>query len=419
MSEYFYNTAKSLHIEPDKFLPGNLLVTVGYGMETTNSTRSIRVAGSAYVPGYTEGYGAGANFALITGFIQLTSDYVLVVDHGNHCLRLVNRRSTQTSAYLGECQRSGHQDGMKPLFNQPWGVVLDIKNKNRMIVTENGHLRAYNSLTRLVETLSNVSNQLKGIAQEAVTGNMFITAEHCIYKYSYKMQEMTLFSGSTKTGGFNDADLLSARFNTPVGITQINYNELLVADSGNNALRVVDTVKNQTWSICPSTEPGDEPGIFRSCKITTPLSIFLAQDRIYIGTSSSKRPLLGRVIQIVGQMVTPTTENQPPTTPTATKDQTTEGSQTTVTAIQPSPTVSQSTSTEQPKGSPKIDPCMDSKNHTIQLAMGEEIANFSVGNDNWMFLGPGQHLYHKAEGSAVCREYITVNRGTQIIMLLL
>ena len=88
------------HIEQDLFNLTNLLYSDGNSLKSGDM---IVVGLAEAFPGYIEGIGEIARFCHITGFVQLNSSTVLIVDSYNHCVRLVDRNSRQTLGFSGEC----------------------------------------------------------------------------------------------------------------------------------------------------------------------------------------------------------------------------------------------------------------------------------------------------------------------------
>ena len=80
-------------IAEDLFVKGNLLFSDGYQLRTTNLRTVTTTIVGANSDGYREDFGTEAYFKLITGFVQLTPDTVIISDGANNCLRLVDRKT--------------------------------------------------------------------------------------------------------------------------------------------------------------------------------------------------------------------------------------------------------------------------------------------------------------------------------------
>lgn len=123
----FLRTQHSVfNIAQDKFIKGNLLFADRHALKSTDGSSTSTIAGSALSYGYVEGIGTTSRFNNIKDFIQLTDSTVLVIDLGNHCLRIINRFNNETAAYLGSCEHRGYTNGADPQFNLPYSVIFDL-----------------------------------------------------------------------------------------------------------------------------------------------------------------------------------------------------------------------------------------------------------------------------------------------------
>ena len=107
-----------------------------------------RIAGNESQSGYVEGVQRAARFRQIHSCLHLNKTSLLVVDSGNHCLRLVDRISHQTSQFAESCTQAGYKDGNDPLFNYPWKAILNSMNNDQLLLldTSNHAMRAINIL---------------------------------------------------------------------------------------------------------------------------------------------------------------------------------------------------------------------------------------------------------------------------------
>ena len=107
-------------------------------------------------PGYKEGICETARFCHITGFVQLNSSTVLIVDSCNHCVRLVDRNSKKTLGFAGECTWPGFDSTH---LRNPYCVIEDLKRKGQLIATDpdNNALRGINSSTGTINTITSAS----------------------------------------------------------------------------------------------------------------------------------------------------------------------------------------------------------------------------------------------------------------------
>ena len=92
------------HMDLDHYRPGFIVYTDHIALMTSDGKTTHLIAGNSTQEGYREGVGAEARFIYIAGFAQISEKFVVVVDSGNHCLRLINRSTNKTSVFSGQCE---------------------------------------------------------------------------------------------------------------------------------------------------------------------------------------------------------------------------------------------------------------------------------------------------------------------------
>ena len=250
---------------------------------------------------YAEGIGSEAKYSHMISFLQLSSTHVLMVDRWNNCLRLVDRFNRQSSLFAGNCTSGpNHKDGLSPLFYYPWLAMRDLRDKEKLLVSEWGYraIRIIDLKSVRAETLvqddrlfeAREFTQLKG------SGDLYIVMVNGVMKYSVRDRTLTQISGSLAQGS-TDGALLDARFFRPNAIEFLSAEKFLLTDSYNNLLRVVDLEANTTESLCLG---GQHPvnGGFEICQLHEPTSILRVNETtLYIGTRNSIRTLQGLLYQ--------------------------------------------------------------------------------------------------------------------------
>ena len=128
------------HLEEDLRNPSQLLAAY------VGSLGEIK-AGDRY-PTYIVGSGnkgfrdgTDAMFDEITGFAQVNANLVLIADHGNNCVRKVDRVQKLTSTAAGKCGDAGWRDGTLGLsrFDQPYNIIKSLTGKNTFFVTDHNN----------------------------------------------------------------------------------------------------------------------------------------------------------------------------------------------------------------------------------------------------------------------------------------
>jgi len=73
-----------------------------------------------------------------TGFTQLNTTHVVLVDYGNHCIKLLTREDNNIKVMAGSCGTRGYKEGgvgVRQLYH-PWGVQIDVRNPGKLVVSE-------------------------------------------------------------------------------------------------------------------------------------------------------------------------------------------------------------------------------------------------------------------------------------------
>ena len=96
-----------------------------------------------------------SGFRSVTGFKQLNSSHVAVVDYASHCIRIVNREDNSNIVRAGVCDIKGFVDGASAKFNGPWSIELDERNPGHLLITDlsNDALRSVDVTSGTVSTV--------------------------------------------------------------------------------------------------------------------------------------------------------------------------------------------------------------------------------------------------------------------------
>ena len=221
--------------------------------------------------------GAEARFSPITGFAQISEKLLVVADSFHHCMRLIDRATNKTSVFSGQCESRGYEDGSPGQFNSPWSVAMDqIRDKNQLLITDryNKALRTVDVKSQAVSTFvqSDSLDQLRSMTQEEKSGDLYVTAYHAVYRIMYIEKTVSLMSGSTgSNSGYKDSTLLNSLFYDPFEIIFITPKTLLVADAGNNKLRLVDMTSDKVTTLNVTSS------------LNEPTSLLLTNNALYVG----------------------------------------------------------------------------------------------------------------------------------------
>lgn len=199
--------------------------------------------------------------------LALAHNNIYITDTGSHRIRKVadfnpadlgtslGASSLVLSTLVGSAG-TGDVDGpaTSAKLHSPKGIIFDTKT-DRLIVADDGNhkLKAIAWDSGEVTSINIVSidgvagatlGELFGLAfneDEGTKGTLYISVvdQHKILKLDLDTNVATSLVGSSE--GYADGNFSSARFNRPMGLSYRD-DELLVADSGNHVIRVVDLI---------------------------------------------------------------------------------------------------------------------------------------------------------------------------------
>jgi phosphatidylserine/phosphatidylglycerophosphate/cardiolipin synthase-like enzyme len=211
--------------------------------------------------------------------LSLAHNNIYITDTGNHRIRKVaGFNPANLGASLGTSHLTlstlvggagpGDADGTaaNAKLRSPKGIVFDTKS-DRLIVADDGNhkLKAIAWNTGEVTTINIVRidgvagatlGELFGLAfneDEGIKGTLYVSVvdQHKILKLDLDSRVATTLVGSA--AGYADGDFAGARFNRPMGLSY-RSGELLVADSENHVIRVVDLILDDVTTLGDQSE---------------------------------------------------------------------------------------------------------------------------------------------------------------------
>ena len=290
------------HMEPDLFIKGNILYIDRCALKTTDGVTSTTIAGHSTSCYHHFAAGLLARFQDLTGFRQISPSEVVVTDYSQHCLKLIDRTTLQVSRYAGYCGGYGYVTGTSAArFTSPHSIISDIKRPGMLLVTD-----YWNDAVRHVNTLSSsaphsVSNFYqstsyldgpRGITQQPVSGDLYITSDHHeVWKVTYSSKSISKLAGAS-SASFRDCDFSTSYFKYPREIIFIADNKLLLADTGNHKLRVMNQQTSHTSSVCTGSHSHID-GDMETCTLFYPHSLMVLNDTLYVGEYQRIRKVQG------------------------------------------------------------------------------------------------------------------------------
>lgn len=240
----------------------------------------------------TNGYSSSILSTLIfaTGFTQVNKTHIVLVDHDGHCVRILNRKDNVPHILAGTCGSSGFSDGGfgEGTFNYPYGVVVDKRNPERILVTDmyNHALRSVDLNTRILSTVYKI--RFSGPQGLIWVGDFLLVANyhHYITKIWWNKAggvRSNKWIGST-TAGDRDGGFNIAKFQSLHEMTNFRSKLYLVTDYGNKKLKLLDLRKQVVDPVCFK---GEDFCSSSSLFPSGPLSILNIKEEVYVGTENT------------------------------------------------------------------------------------------------------------------------------------
>ena len=287
-TQYIKTKGSVFHMEEDLYKPGNILFVDQSSIKTTDGTNTNVVVGSASDRGYVEGVGETARFKRIFGFKQISKFQVLVADGGNHCVRSIDRKTNQTSLYVGVPMKEGSVDGPGGIaeFNSPCGLML--VSESSLLISDylSGAIRLVNRKTREVSTYISRITYPKQMLMHP-SGTKF----YCCMEYSVAEIDIASRTYNVLTSveaGYEDSSIDESKFEWPSSMDWLTPDTLVVADKSSRGnpntkrIRVISLAQNQVTSICLSVSQSPD-----KCPFYRVHSVLKSGDKLYIGGDGS------------------------------------------------------------------------------------------------------------------------------------
>lgn len=226
------------------------------------------VAGDG-TPGFRDGASTQARFTAPAGIAIDVQGNLYISDTGNSSVRFISANGeVRTIAGDGT---TGAEDSPRPRFNGPAGIMADARSgylyladrgnhrirrltPNGTVITVAGADRGYGdgapSQARFAEP-SSVAIDPDGKLVIADTGNSMVRLIDPDLALSGGQSAITTLAG-TGERGFADGTGNLARFSSPKAVVVVSSGAIIVADSGNNVLRRI-TIPPVITSITPSS----------------------------------------------------------------------------------------------------------------------------------------------------------------------
>jgi DNA-binding beta-propeller fold protein YncE len=254
--------ARGIAVRPD----GSFVMAFYSDQTVKNVTRLgalSLLAGSSGLAGYSNDTGALARFNYPLGVAVLPNGNTIVSDNQANRIRMITPAGAVT-LFAG--------DGGTSIFSSPSGVAVTPDGSNIIVAdTNNNRIRAITYPGGVVSTLAGSGsatwadgtgtsasfNSPQGVAVTPDGSNIIVAdgGNNRIRLITYPGGDVRTLAGSNS--GFADNTGTSASFSFPLGVALRKDNGIVVADGGNNRIRLVTTSTFASNSGVVTTLAGD------------------------------------------------------------------------------------------------------------------------------------------------------------------
>ena len=275
------------------------------------------LAGSVSEAGFANGDAQATRFNNPKSFLQLDETRIIIADTGNYCLRLLTRASAiTTTTFSGNCGTRDGTDGdsQTARFYYPWYLAVDIKSPDYLIVLDfddGGDMTYFRKVDKNTgETTAYPSmypsRPFRYFTQHRLTFDLYgtTTTTSAINLLSYDKLNAAATSQllpdivvGDSQAGFQDGDNNIALFSDPKQLSFIDDDTLLIADEGNNRLRMYEISTQTSSSICDGGSSGFPDAGLGDCNINKPVSFYMqhcGDGDLYVVTHSELYVIKGK-----------------------------------------------------------------------------------------------------------------------------
>ncbi len=265
--------------------------TASTGLTAAHAAEPVRtLAGAPGISGQQDGVGGIARFADPAGLAMDSAGNILIADSGNHCLRMLTPSGT-VSTFAGIAGDPGATDGTAATARFDTPSSLALASDGTLFISDTGnHTVRRLDLSGRVTTFAGSAgsagatdgtattarfNSPLGLAI-AVDGSLFVadSGNHAIRRIDSK-GTVTTFAGNLEGWGSSDGNASTARFNGPVGLAFDPAGNLFVADSFNHAIRRITPNGTVTTFAGKLGEDGFLDGAGGEARFGTPAELAL------------------------------------------------------------------------------------------------------------------------------------------------
>lgn len=215
---------------------GDLLVTdvLNNCLRRVTKDGMVSIFAGTGQQGFRNGPKEQATFFYPFGMALTALGHILVLDKGNHSIRMIHGETNVVSTYAG-CGQAGCKDGLKEraMFSTPYGLCL---------VPEQPKQSSIMRASVGSDTLSLSSSLSRHNSQQQPCPELYVadSGNHRICHIDNAGNVKTA-AGVPGVSGFSDGSTATAKFNGPRSILLTPHGDLLVSDQGNQRIRIIET----------------------------------------------------------------------------------------------------------------------------------------------------------------------------------
>jgi sugar lactone lactonase YvrE len=234
-------------------------INLGHNISLIETDGSISLLAGDIVAGDVDGLATGARFNSPRFGAFDSQGNLYVTDYNNHKIKKININTGEVVTYAGST--AGYLDGarLSAQFRNPTGIVIDSDDNIYVSDFTNRRIRQISS-DGIVTTIagSGTAGWLDGLATSArfnqpqglaigVNGDLYLAdaANRRIRRiYNDAGNWMVTTIAGTGVAGDVVGDALSSTFSNPLSVCFVAGNKLLIADSGNQKVKLLDLDSN-------------------------------------------------------------------------------------------------------------------------------------------------------------------------------
>lgn len=259
-------------MEKDLLLPGNILFSDYYTLQTTDQIKATVVHDFMTTDGTS-----------ITGFAQTSAHEIVVAGKPNSCLRLFHRLHGQVYAFAGDCEREGIRDGINPLFTRPSSMIQDNQTPCVLYVIDTCQVRMVTKtvVAHVTTLIKCCDKHYTHLTQDYDGKSLYIT--HLKGLELFNLVTNTTMDIISESTYFTDhAMIYDSNIWAFVDIVILQHDFIIIADNGRNMLYLVDLTTNSTSTICTGVA-GYRSGNASFCQVNRPMSLLQLDGDIFVG----------------------------------------------------------------------------------------------------------------------------------------